>query len=303
MKIAICGVTGFIGSSLCEKFLQMGYQVIGIGRKENDRIKNFNKNNFKFIKINDLKETSLKDIDIFYDLAWNMSFANTKDNVKAYETEIENLEMTCNIVNYAIKSKVKKIVFCGSINQNKYYFNENRNFNDIKGSIYGITKQAASDICQKMAYDANIDYNHALLTNTYGPNDYNNKAVSFFIKKMQNNEELNLISENDPADWVYIDDTVNALIAVGEKGKNMKTYYLGHKKIQTFKENILALKKVLNSNSKLNFGVYKEYVGSNYYNIDLNSLYNDTGFECQCDFKESILKTQEWLNKNCNEIK
>ena len=88
---------------------------------------------------------------------------------------------------------------------------------------------------------------------------------------------------------------MNALIAVGEKGKNLKTYYLGHRKIPTFYENIILLKKVLNSKSKLKFGVFKESLGYDYSKVDLNSLYEDAGFECKADFEESFKKTIDWL--------
>lgn len=138
---------------------------------------------------------------------------------------------------------------------------------------------------------------HVLISNTYGPYDYNFKAVCQFIKKMVNNEPLKLINETDLAEWVYIDDTVNGLIAAGEKGKNLEKYYIGHRKILTFKDYIVSLKKVLNSKSKLDFGAYQEKMGYNYNKLDLEKLYNDTGFECQADFKKSILKTKKWLEE------
>lgn len=296
-KIVITGATGFIGSHLCYKFLEMGYEVIGIGRKENDRITKINNKNFTFMTFSDLNLNKLKKADIFYHIAWNMSLANTKDNEKALELELSNLKMTCETIDFAIKANVKKIVFCGSIAQNKcYYEEENSNVvTNINGGLYGIFKHTASDICRKLAYDAKIQYNHALLTHTYGPTDL--KTICFFIKTIARNEDLNLIQENDLVDWNYIDDTVNGLIAIGEKGHNMKTYYVGHRKINTFGENIKNIKSILHSTSKLNFGTFQETKGIDYSHIDLDALYNDTGFECKCDFKESIEKTVDWLKK------
>lgn len=37
--------------------------------------------------------------------------------------------------------------------------------------------------------------------------------------------------------------------------------------------------------------------GVDYRNIDIEALYNDTGFECKADFKDSILKTAAWLKR------
>lgn len=296
-KIVISGATGFIGSHLCYKFLEMGYQVIGIGRKENERIKIINNSNFKFMSMDNIDIEIIKNADIFYHIAWNMSLANTKDNEKAIELELSNLKMTCEVMDFAIKANVKKIVFCGSVAQEKCYYDvkNNKSITNIKGGLYGIFKHAASEICRKLAYDANIEYNHALLTHTYGPTDL--KTICFFIKTIARNEDLNLIQEDDMVDWNYIDDTVDGLIVIGEKGKNMKTYYLGHRKINTFGENIKNIKLFLQSKSNLNFGKFSETKGIDYSKIDLDALYNDTGFECKCDFKESVLKTVEWLKE------
>lgn len=296
-KIVISGVNGFIGSSLCNKFLKMGYQVIGIGRSV-DKCENIEKSsNYIYMKNSEIDLELIENADIFYHLAWNMKVYNSRDNKTSCEVEVENIKMSYETMEMAIKAHIKKFIFCGSITSDKYYFNKNRELTDIKGSIYGIAKQSASDICQKLAVDAEMEYNNALLANTYGPKDYSKKVVFSLIKKMSNNEDLNLIEKNDLADWVYIDDTINALVNVGLKGKNMKKYYLGHRKIATFGENIITLKKILNSNSKLNFGVFKEIIGYDYSKIDLDDLYNDTGFECQADFEESFKKTIEWFRK------
>ncbi len=296
-KIVIAGVTGFIGSSLCNKFLEMGYQVIGIGRSDDTLGRVHQNSNYIFMKQDQIDYNLLKDADIFYQLAWNMGLYNTKDNILACDTELENVKLSYGIMDIAIKANAKKFVFIGSISQEMYYFDENRELTNVKGRIYGLGKEFASNLCQKLAYDANIEYNLAILANTYGPNDYNNKAVSQFINKMVQNEDLNLISEKDLADWVYIDDTVEGLIYIGEKGINMKSYYLGHREIKTFGEYMRALKETLHSTSKLNFDVYEEKLGYDYSKVDLEALYQDTGFSCHADFDESILKTEKWLRK------
>lgn len=296
-KIVISGVNGFIGTALCKKLLKLGYQVIGIGRNESKHKSDFNSPNYMFIDINNIDISLIKNADIFYHLAWNMSVYNTKDNMLACNTELNNIKMSCELMQYAIRANIKRFIFAGSISEESYFFDKNRKLTDIKGRIYGMGKETASNFIQKMAFDAGLEYVHVLLANTYGPYDYNFKAVCQFIKKMVKNETLKLIDENDKADWVYIDDTVNGLIAIGEKGINNKKYYLGHRQMKLFKEYIVTLKEILNSNSKLEFGVYQENIGYNFNNVDLESLYNDTNYECTADFKDSIVKTKKWLEK------
>ena len=45
----------------------------------------------------------------------------------------------------------------------------------------------------------------------------------------------------------------------------------------------------------LEFGYYPDDGYIDYSEIDLNALYQDTGFECKADFDDSIRKTAAWL--------
>ena len=94
---------------------------------------------------------------------------------------------------------------------------------------------------------------------------------------------------------MYISDTVSGIIAVSESPYSFKQYYVGHRNISTFKEKLIAMKDILHSKSELKFGEYKDETFVNYTDFDLDALYNDTGFECKSNFRESILKTAEWL--------
>ena len=42
----------------------------------------------------------------------------------------------------------------------------------------------------------------------------------------------------------------------------------------------------------------KDPLNMDYSCVDLNQLYDDTGFECRSDFKTNILETFEWIKSN-----
>ena len=58
------------------------------------------------------------------------------------------------------------------------------------------------------------------------------------------------------------------------------------------------IRDILNPQAQLLFGEDKDTINMDYSQVDLNALYNDTGFECKTDFRDSILKTAEWLKNN-----
>ena len=46
---------------------------------------------------------------------------------------------------------------------------------------------------------------------------------------------------------------------------------------------------------ELKFGEYKDNQCIDYSKIDLDALYNDTGFECKADFTETMMRTAKWV--------
>ena len=90
-------------------------------------------------------------------------------------------------------------------------------------------------------------------------------------------------------------------IAIGEKGHNLKSYYVGHRKLQSFKACIEQMRDVICPGLDLAFGEYPDTTDINYGMVNLNALHDDTGFSCKADFSESILRTAAWLASTLHE--
>lgn len=301
-KIVITGVNGFIGSSLANEFLSKKYEVIGID-KSVDKFNRVKKNeNYRYYDIEEIvncnNDNLENEIDLFYHLAWGLSSYNNGNGYEGCNIEIENIRLSCKICDLAIKMKSKKFIFVGSNYEKMYYLENDKKKSQLAYSnYYGIAKRTAADMCRKMCNDVGISYNNVYLANTFGIGDYSSKAVNTFIKKLINNEDLNLIKGNHITDWVYIDDTVKGLKCVGLQGLNGEDYYIGHKDQVSFKDNILLLKKLCNSSSALHFGFFSENTFIDYNEIKVNKLYQDTVFENTDSFEKQLLTTIDWIRK------
>ena len=292
MKTAVVtGAGGFIGGALTQKLLEKGVKVYGVDISE--KIYNaFNEyENFIPLKT-DLSKEKLSDqihenIDVMFYLSWGGKLGGS--DLYDYTLQLEN-------VRTAIKTCDDSSEFCKHfIFAASSYECMVKEHIAIPINIYGIAKKTAADMCASVACGNNMDFNKAILTNTFGVGDRSDKAVNTIIKAMMFNRPLKLVDGTHKNDWVYIDDTVNGLISIADKGINLKNYYIGHSDITTFKEKINIMKTLLCPDRQLTFGEINEDTYVDYSEFDLNSLHNDTGFECKSDFKESILKTAEWL--------
>jgi len=295
--VFVNGATGFIGKALTKKLLQEGKTVYAIVRNK-DKIIELEQYGDLSPVVADLENISHlntliqdDDIDVFYHLA---NYARYPEDNQNYHVQLKNTELICDALTEATKLNCKKYVLVGT----SYQYQKNKNDSDQEYrscSIYGSARLSAQVMCETIAHLNKIKFNTALLTNCFGIGDYSSRSTNSIIRTLLSGESPKLIEGNNKHDWVYIDDLVDGLIAVGEAGKNFKTYYIGNRKLKTFREIIECVRDIINPDIELKFGTYSDSAYIDYSLIDLDALYNDTGFECKSDFNQSILKTMEWI--------
>lgn len=297
-KVIITGVTGFIGGSLARKLLSEGIIVYGIDvdTPKFDKFKNYE--NFipivaSFEEYGNLSEQISDDIDVFYHFAWAGGFTTA---LKDYKIQMSNASYAGDALMAAKYIGCKKFVYAGTYNQYEIQnFLSNPDFKPRYTCIYSTGKTAAGLICRTLAYNLGIDYSAGLIPMPYGENNFSKQLVNVVVDNLNKGVSPKLIEGNNTYDLIYISDLVDGLIAIGEKGKNQHEYYVGHRKLKSFRELMLDIRNVIAPEVELKFGEYKDTQNIDYSKIDLDALYRDTGFECKADFEETIKITSEWV--------
>lgn len=300
-KAIITGAGGFIGGALTELLLSKGIIVYGVDISEKSLERYEEKDGFipivaDFTKYEHLHEMIQDDIDVFYHFAWQGVFG---EPFKDYRLQLSNAASAGDAISEAVRIGCKKFVFAGTYNEI-----EVADFIDMSGQnprytcIYSAAKTAAEIICKTIAANSGIEYSAGLTSMSYGENNRSMMLANVVLKQLVNGESPKLIEGNIPYDFIYIDDIARAFYAIGERGKHLKSYYIGHRKLMLFKEWLSEIGEIVNPAVELKFGAYPDDASRNYDKIDLDALYNDTGFECESHFKESILKTAEWVKEN-----
>lgn len=298
-KVIITGVTGFIGSALAKKLLEQGYIIYGVGRdKEKLRALTGNSNFIPVVsEISEYKQLSnliqARDIDMFFHFAWDGVFGEAFQN---YLLQLSNANACCEALMQAKKIGCKKFILAGTYNEYEIQnFVRSKDFKPRFTCIYASSKMVAELICKTLAYQYGIEYGAGLVCMAYGEHNPSNMLANVVLRQLNQGVEPKLIEGNNFYDMIYIDDIVRAFIAIAEKGQNLKSYYIGHRNLKTFKELFTNIRDVVAPTVNLQFGAYQDTASMDYSLIDLDALYRDTGFECKADFRESILKTAQWL--------
>lgn len=300
MKTAIVtGAGGFIGGALTELLLDKGITVYGVDISEKLLSRHAKRANFHpviadFTKYDTLHEQIQTRADVFYHFAWQGVFGEA---FRDYRLQLSNAAYAVDALYEAIRIGCGKFVFAGTYNEI-----EVTDFLDMSGQsprytcIYSGAKTAAEIICKTVAANAGIEYSAGLTAMSYGENNRSMMLTNVVLTQLLNGESPRLIEGNIPYDFIYIDDIANAFYAIGERGKNLKSYYVGHRRLRTFREYLTDIGRIVAPDVELRFGAYPDDNSSrNYEKIDLDALYRDTGFACEADFEESIRKTAAWL--------
>ncbi len=141
-------------------------------------------------------------------------------------------------------------------------------------------------------------------SNNYGPNQFVEKLIPFFISKLLKNEKIPLYGDGkNVRDWIYVYDHCSALDLVLHKGRVGEIYNIGANCEKSNVEIAQILLKALGKDDS-----YIEYVKDRpghdrRYAISNKKIKAELGWRPQKSFEEGIKQTIDWYINNTSRIK
>ena len=191
----------------------------------------------------------------------------------------------------------------GALGENGF-FNESSRYNPR--SPYSASK-ASSDHLVNAWYNT---YNFPTVTtncsNNFGPYQYPEKLIPISILRAINNKNITIYGDgNNIRDWLYVEDHIEAILKVVEKGNVGDHYCIGGSNEMTNNELISKICKILDKklNPKISFSNLITFVrdrpGHDFrYAIDSSKIKSSLKWECSHDFEISLEKTINWYLNN-----
>lgn len=135
-------------------------------------------------------------------------------------------------------------------------------------------------------------------SNNYGPYQFPEKLVPFFLFRAMNNEPLGLYGDGmNIRDWLYVLDHCEAILTVFEKSPAGEVWNIGGHNEKT---NIEIAKFILdqtNSTSEISF-ITDRKAHDRRYAIDASKIERELGWKPSHTFEEALPKTIEWYERN-----
>jgi len=248
--VLLTGATGFLGSNLLNKLLELEYDVI-ILKRTFSKLFRIEKhiNSIKFYDLDTcILETVFQENNI--DIVLHTATQYGRKEEQIIDIVESNLMLPLKLIGLAKNYGVKTFVNTDTLL-------------DKRVSSYALSKKQFRNWLQFYANDMvciNISLEHF-----FGANDDQTKFVTYIIKNLINNvESLDLTLGNQERDFIYIDDVINAFIKIlhnDYQNNGFREYEIGSGKNIKIKDFILLASKLLNNTTtKLNFGVipYRE---------------------------------------------
>jgi UDP-glucose 4-epimerase len=294
MRVAITGATGMIGLSLVNAVLDNGDEVIAIVDPNSKRTNNLPTSSRLVVigcDIGDYKSLlNANRCDIFFHLAWKATAGVDRDNV---HLQCENVMHTLDAVDLAHSWGATAFIGAGS--QAEYgpcdeKLNSSTPVNPQSG--YGIAKYSAGKFSKLACDRLQIRFCWARILSVYGKYDADHTLISYVISSLLKSVPPQLTKCEQQWDYIYSDDAAAALLAIGTRGKNGKTYCIGSGSCRTLREYVTCIRDHIDPSFSIDFGIRPYYPHQPMYLCaDIKELTDDTGFMPKYSFDDGIALT------------
>ena len=291
MKIAMTGPTGSIGSELVEELVNEGHEVTAIVRPGSDRISNIQASDSVSViecDISDYKSLYGKEkCDLFYHLAWAGTTVSSRNDAK---NQSNNIQYALDAALLAKNWGAKKFIGAGSQAEYGPSNSPLSSSTPIRPiSAYGVAKYAAGRLCGTYCKNNEVEFNWTRILSTYGKNDASNTLIMYLIRTMKEGTSPQLTSCEQTWDYIYSKDCAKALIAIGCKGIDGKTYCIGSGSRRKLKDYVEDIRTLIDQKLEISYGAIDYYPDQPMMLCaDISELTQDTGFVPHTTFKDGV---------------
>ena len=299
-KVLVIGANGFLGSNLSKKLASEGIEVTALVARGLDYSFIEGKNHIQCIEFEldtlaDLdNHPALQGIDTIFHMAWAGVSTTFKNEA---ETQARNILYGLSVLEFAQRHGINRVIVPGSASEfacgNGVINGKNES---APSDLYSASKVATRFLCQTYAKQNGIDFIWTAITSIYGPGRNDNNLITYAIKTLLNGEKPSFTGLEQQWDYLYIDDLIDALIAIGQKGEGGKIYPIGSGEHRQMNEYVRIIRNAINPSLPLGIGdlPYKNKTIDNQI-LDISSLQEDTGFQPKYSFEEGIQKTIDYF--------
>ena len=315
-KILVTGGAGFIGSCYVRHILKKhpDYKVVNIdaltycGNLEN--LKDVESNsNYTFVHGNicdrELARDLIKDCDCVVNFAAESHVDNSIKHPEIFvETNVQgtlNLLQACKELGIERYLQVSTDEVYGTLGKTGYFYETTPL---APNSPYSASK-ASADLLVRAYYETyKLPVLNTRCSNNYGPYQYPEKLIPFFISKLLRGEKVPVYGDGmNVRDWLYVYDHCEAIDEVLHKGQIGQVYNIGgHNEKTNLEITHLILEAMFKDENSIEY-VQDRLGHDRRYAISNDKITSELGWTPSVTFEQGIKMTIDWYLNNQSWIK
>ena len=294
MKVVITGATSFIGVHLIHEWLKEECEIFAVVRLNSSNIKHIPIDDRIHIVEKEMNEyytlsDSIDGADYFYHLAWEGARTPYRDDKNMQEN---NYKCTLDAFDSAVKMGCK--FFLGSGSQAEYGRTNglvDENYPCNPNTEYGKEKLHAYTSLTQKSKETGIRFIWTRIFSIYGKYDYPKTLIMSAIDKMKRNEPIEMTPCTQLWDYLNVEDAARAMKCFALSDCESGIYNIASGDYKPLKEFVEEIKRVLNSDSALQFGAVP-YGANGTVNLtpDVKKIKNALGWNAEIIFEDGIRK-------------
>lgn len=307
-RYLVTGSTGFVGSCLVHKLVQMGFRVHVVIRNESNTWRINDILDKLFVHIADLANLFdinkiVKDVqpDIIYHLAAYGAYHFQTDTTKMIQT---NITGTMNLINACSGHEFETFINIGSSSE---YGPKNQKIKETyllePNNHYGVTKSCATLFCQCEAKNKKLPINIVRLFSAYGYFEERTRLVPTIIKSCLTGQNPRLLSPNSVRDFIFIEDIIDFLLKLTANPKiTGEIFNLGSGRQNSIRDLVTEVIELTNSNIQPIWGAAepRPTIEPNAWVADISKSRKMLDWKPKNSLKQGLKKSIKWYEKNIN---
>lgn len=255
-KVIVTGANGFIGSSLIKRLVDENIQVLAIDISFKDS--RLPESNFVTkIEMNldneyiMLANLPIDRYDAFYHFAWRgVNGIDKADPV----IQLANAQMAVRCASVAQKVGCKKFLCAGTVAEQAT--NSLGHLSKTNGGMmYGVAKYCTHLMLETYCKNIGMPFVWMQFSNIYGPSNKTGNLIGYTLGQLIAGNEATFGPAQQPYDFVFVDDLLEAIYRIGKNDNKQNCYYIGSGTPRQLKEYLLEVGRAYGKERLIKIGV------------------------------------------------
>ena len=290
----VTGARGFLGSHVCSRLVREGAEVYGVSRVARD----ISAPGIHWLEADLADIDSVRAVfararpDLVYHFAGHVSATPALDAVRLTLDSL--LISAVNLLIAATEQGASRVILPGSLVEPA-----DGDAELSPTSPYVAAKWAASAYARMFHFLYKTPVVIVRLAYIYGPGQPEGRLISYVIRSLLAQQAPRLSSGQFEADWTYIDDAVDGLIAVARSPEiDGRTIDIGTGAITSARDVVLLAVELFGKDVALEFGAVPDRPSDRTRGADVEGTRRVLGWSPSIDLREGLRRTIDSLTES-----